>query len=157
MYRTFYSGTQNIMVYDILLWCPMNYLNFHISGTELWPNLGQVFREFHSHFCRDLKPENILLDDKFHIKLTDFGTARVLDVEVRKQLEALASPSRPDGTHERRRNSFVGTAQFVSPECLQGMPAHFGSDLWALGCIIFQMLTTEHLFTGRYFQRSNLF
>ncbi len=50
----------------------------------------------------------------------------------------------------RRRNSFVGTAQFVSPECLQGQAPHMGSDLWALGCIIFQMLTGNHLFSGSH-------
>lgn len=104
------------------------------------------------NFFRDLKPENILLDDRFHIKLTDFGTARILNDEINKQLETLTTPTKPDGKHERRRNSFVGTAQFVSPECLQGMPAHHGSDLWALGCILFQMMTTEHLFTGRYYK-----
>jgi len=108
--------------------------------------IGIIF----SFFSRDLKPENILLDDNFHIKLTDFGTARVLDEAINKQLEALTSPTKPDGKHMRRRNSFVGTAQFVSPECLQGQPPHIASDLWALGCIIFQMITGNHLFTGNH-------
>lgn len=97
-----------------------------------------------------MKPENILLDDKFHIKLTDFGTARILDEQINKDLESVATPNKPDGKHERRRNSFVGTAQFVSPECLQGHAPHHASDLWALGCIIFQMITGKHLFTGSH-------
>lgn len=73
---------------------------------------------------RDLKPENILLDDSFHIQITDFGTAKILE---------------DDDVSATRSSSFVGTAQYVSPELLKDKEAGKGSDLWALGCIIFQM------------------
>jgi 3-phosphoinositide dependent protein kinase-1 len=85
-----------------------------------------------------------LLDDKFHIRLTDFGTARILTDET----DPTTSNENTDLTR-RRRNSFVGTAQFVAPEILQGKSPHIGCDLWALGCIIYQMLTGEHLFKGK--------
>lgn len=75
---------------------------------------------------RDLKPENILLDADMHIKITDFGTAKIL--------------SGPD-VNEKGRNSFVGTAQYVSPELLTDKRANKSSDLWALGCIIYQLLS----------------
>ncbi|CAF0845092.1 unnamed protein product [Brachionus calyciflorus] len=91
---------------------------------------------------RDLKPENILLDENFHIKLTDFGTARIIDDPLEKKDEE----SKP----VRRKNSFVGTAQYVSPEILNGKAPHIGTDLWALGCIVYQMLTGKHLFTGNH-------
>lgn len=100
---------------------------------------------------RDLKPENILLTEELHIKITDFGTARILDDETNKQLEAVAAAANPDNDKiRRRRNSFVGTAQFVSPECLQGKSPHIASDLWALACVVFQMITGNHLFTGNH-------
>lgn len=70
---------------------------------------------------RDLKPENILLDEAGHIKITDFGTAKLL-------------------AGDDRASSFVGTAEYVSPELLQDKVAFKSSDLWALGCIIYQLL-----------------
>ena len=100
-------------------------------------------------FCRDLKPENILLDENFHIKLTDFGTARILDDQESK-IESDTTETNEGNRPIRRRNSFVGTAQFVAPECLHGKSPHIGSDLWALGCIVFQMITGKHLFAGRF-------
>lgn len=73
---------------------------------------------------RDLKPENILLNEDMHIQITDFGTAKVL------------SPA----SKQARANSFVGTAQYVSPELLTEKSACKSSDLWALGCIIYQLV-----------------
>ncbi|XP_072273840.1 3-phosphoinositide-dependent protein kinase 1 isoform X2 [Pyxicephalus adspersus] len=73
---------------------------------------------------RDLKPENILLSEDMHIQITDFGTAKVLSSDSR----------------QARANSFVGTAQYVSPELLTEKSACKSSDLWALGCIIYQLV-----------------
>ncbi|KAF8925623.1 pkb-activating kinase-like protein [Haplosporangium gracile] len=84
---------------------------------------------------RDLKPENILLDHRMYVKLTDFGTAKMLE------------PSE-DGIESDRANSFVGTAEYVSPELLTEKAACKSSDLWALGCIIYQLLAGRPPFKG---------
>ncbi|KAI0743885.1 kinase-like protein [Daedaleopsis nitida] len=79
---------------------------------------------------RDLKPENLLLDDALRIKITDFGTGKLLD-----------SGGEPTKT-------FVGTAQYVSPELLEHNESSKSSDFWALGCIIYQMIAGRYVFRG---------
>jgi len=81
---------------------------------------------------RDLKPENVLLSATGHVKITDFGTSIISS-------EDSNSP----------RTSFVGTQDYVSPEVLSGdKKATKACDLWALGCMIYQMLSGISPFRG---------
>lgn len=105
---------------------------------------------------RDLKPENILIADDGHIKVTDFGTAKVLptsSIELpprpSKNSGRGRGPSNASGRPSVGRKSFVGTADYVSPEVLTDKTAGPPSDIWALGVILYQMLVGKTPFVGK--------
>eukprot|EP01114_Cavostelium_apophysatum_P019287 TRINITY_DN6173_c0_g1_i1.p1 TRINITY_DN6173_c0_g1~~TRINITY_DN6173_c0_g1_i1.p1 ORF type:complete len:454 (+),score=114.06 TRINITY_DN6173_c0_g1_i1:181-1542(+) len=103
--------------------CAVFYTAELINALEYLHELGIIHR--------DLKPENVLLDEDMHLKLTDFGTSKIIGNEK-----------------NARSNSFVGTAEYVSPELLNDKVTYKSSDLWALGCIIYQMIAGRPPFRG---------
>ncbi|KHN77411.1 3-phosphoinositide-dependent protein kinase 1 [Toxocara canis] len=92
---------------------------------------------------RDLKPENILLAETGHILISDFGSARITDTEPLKPEPEIDNES---VRRRKRLGSFVGTAQYVSPEVLNGEVVEQACDYWALGVILYQLLTGHHAF-----------
>jgi len=82
---------------------------------------------------RDLKAANVLLDSERGAQLTDFGFARMVS-------ESTYSTSISGGV--------VGTPHYIAPEVWEDKPATTQTDVYALGCILYEMVIGEHLFQG---------
>jgi serine/threonine protein kinase len=87
----------------------------------------------HGVVHRDLKPENVMVDGEDHIKLIDFGIA--MKEDARRLTYAGPSP-------------MLGTPDYISPEQVKGQRGDQRSDIYAVGAMLYEMLTGEPPFSG---------
>lgn len=128
-------------------------------GVELADALARAHAQGIVH--RDVKPGNIMLT-KAGIKLMDFGLARghggISDLGIpgtaagtltpstpTMNLSTLASPASP----LTQKGMIVGTYQYLAPEVLQGKEADARSDIFAVGCVLYEMATGSRAFDGK--------
>lgn len=98
--------------------------------VSIFAQICLAIQHVHSHkiLHRDLKTQNVFLTKQKKVQLGDFGISRVLQ-----------------NTYDCAKTA-IGTPYYLSPEICQEKPYNHKSDVWSLGCILYEMLTLNHAF-----------
>ena len=114
-------------------WCQSRSLDVR-ARVRLFLEVLAAVAHAHSKLIlhRDLKPANILVTPDGHVKLLDFGTAKILDLSA-------ATPIVPTTAH-----AHAFTLDYATPEQVQGGEVTTATDVYALGVILFELLTGRH-------------
>ncbi len=142
----YYTFQDRLSLYFVLQYAPngelltliKKYGSLSLNAAQYYSaQLISVIDYMHLHgvIHRDLKPENVLIGPDMRILVTDFGTAKILD--PCKPAIGGSLPVYPDRV---RASSFVGTAEYVSPELLNDKWCGKEADVWSFGCIVYQMI-----------------
>ena len=84
---------------------------------------------------RDIKPGNVIVDDKGHVTVMDFGLALLTE-----------------GSKLTKFDTTLGTVAYMSPEQAEGAKVDHRTDIWALGCVLYEMVCGQRPFKGLYEQ-----
>ena len=97
---------------------------------------------------RDLKPGNIKVRDDGTVKVLDFGLAKALEPAVGSGASVTMSPTITSPAMTQA-GMILGTAAYMSPEQARGLTVDKRADIWAFGCVLYEMLTGRRAFDGQ--------
>ena len=116
------------------------------SAIDLGQQAAEALAAAHEHGIvhRDLKPENLFVTSDGHLKILDFGIARLIR-HVSSSVSTVAAPAFEPTTV----GMILGTYGYMSPEQVRGQPADHRADLFSLGAVLYEMLSGRQAFAGR--------
>jgi eukaryotic-like serine/threonine-protein kinase len=114
-------------------------------GTEIADALDKAHRQGIVH--RDLKPGNVMLT-KSGVKLLDFGLAKAMAPPVQSAVTSLPTVMGTAGENLTQEGTILGTFQYMAPEQLEGREADARTDIFAFGCVLYEMATGRKAFVG---------
>ena len=116
-------------------------------GIEICEGLERAHKSGVVH--RDLKPANVMLT-KTGAKLMDFGLAKATPTGPAPISSLSMTMSHPSADHPlTAQGTIIGTFQYMSPEQTEGKEADARSDIFAMGALLYEMVTGKRAFTGK--------
>ena len=97
---------------------------------------------------RNLKPANVKVKDDGTVKVLDFGLAKALAGDAESAAADASSPTMTMTAAVTKVGVVMGTAPYMSPEQARGIPVDKRADVWAFGCLLFELATGRRAFEG---------
>jgi serine/threonine-protein kinase len=122
----------------------------HDEAVPIAKQIAEALEAAHEQgvIHRDLKPANIKVRPDDTVKVLDFGLAKALEPVAGSPAAATMSPTITSPALMTGVGVLLGTAAYMAPEQARGRPADKRSDIWAFGCVLYEMFTGKRAFNG---------